>query len=220
MTIEAMVPDALPSTSKPDSAASGFEMVGLNFDDRFKIFYKNMDKVRRLLKGETVDTAYLAPWKEHIDGPRFVLTAWASELSLKRAIKEFDGWMTSCWNANFNTMADGIKGDRDLGGKRAMATTCRIDLTQPTKKASDDEPFMLFCDPTEAAERINRMVRSVTTILSILSRWPRSQLHRGRSRADSFITAKGRPQALRQLIGVQEMGDHVPIRQAIRSQGN
>jgi hypothetical protein len=54
-------------------------------------------------------------------------------------------------------MSEGIKHYRDLGGDRAMTTTCRIDLRAPSKTLSDEEPFNLICGPPEAAERLARL---------------------------------------------------------------
>jgi alkanesulfonate monooxygenase SsuD/methylene tetrahydromethanopterin reductase-like flavin-dependent oxidoreductase (luciferase family) len=135
-----------------------FEAVDVSYEDRFKIFHAHMAKIRRLLDGEEVDNAVLPPWPGTKGGPRFVLGAWHSPVSLKRAVRDYDGWMSSSGLTNIKVMAEGIKRYRDLGGQRAMTTTCRVDLRAPDSKLDEDGPFTLICGPKEAAERLNRLV--------------------------------------------------------------
>lgn len=134
-----------------------FEAVGVRFEDRFKVFYQKMDIIRRLVKGEEVDGTVIPPWPETKGGPHFVLGAWHSEISIKRAINEYDGWMSSSGMTNITVMAEGIKIYRDLGGTRAMTTTCPVDLRAPNRKLAEDEQFNLQCGPEEAAERLHRV---------------------------------------------------------------
>ena len=134
-----------------------FEAVGVPFADRFKLFYREMDTLRKLLAGEAVGPAYVPPWPEGLGGPRFVLGAWHSEVSLKHAVQEYDGWMSSSGMTNLKVMAEGIKRYRDLGGTRAMTTTCRVDLRAPNTKLDEDQAFNLVCGPEEAAERLGRV---------------------------------------------------------------
>lgn len=135
-----------------------FEAVHVDYDNRFKIFHAAMDKIMRLLDGETVDDAVLPPFPGTKGGPPFVLGAWHSPVSLKRAVRDYDGWMSSSGLTNIKVMGEGIKKYRDLGGRRAMTTTCRVDLNAPDCKLDEDGPFTLICGPKEAAERLNRLV--------------------------------------------------------------
>jgi alkanesulfonate monooxygenase SsuD/methylene tetrahydromethanopterin reductase-like flavin-dependent oxidoreductase (luciferase family) len=134
-----------------------FTAVGVPFEDRFRIFHQNMARVRRLLRGEADGDAVLPTWPGAVSGPRLVLGAWHSAVSLKRAASEYDGWMSSSGMTNLHVMSEGIKRYRDLGGARAMTTTCRIDLRAPDQKLSDEEPFNLVCGPEEAAARLARV---------------------------------------------------------------
>jgi hypothetical protein len=65
--------------------------------------------------------------------------------------------MCSAGRTNLETMAEAIKRYRALGGKRAMVSTCPVDLSAPTQKLGDDDPFNLMCDPAEAARRLERL---------------------------------------------------------------
>jgi alkanesulfonate monooxygenase SsuD/methylene tetrahydromethanopterin reductase-like flavin-dependent oxidoreductase (luciferase family) len=140
------------------STRSNHESVGVDFEQRFSLLKNHMDVIRRLCNGETVGTANLNPWPSALGGPRFVVGAWYSGIWLKRAAQDYDGWMSSAGRTNLKTVAEAIQRYRDLGGKRAMVSTCAVDLTAPTLPLADDEPFHLRCDPTEATRRLQRLV--------------------------------------------------------------
>jgi alkanesulfonate monooxygenase SsuD/methylene tetrahydromethanopterin reductase-like flavin-dependent oxidoreductase (luciferase family) len=113
-----------------------------------------MQVIRRLCNGETVGLANLNPWPEVKGGPRFVVGAWYSGIWLKRAARDYDGWMSSAGRTNLRTVGEAIGHYRQLHGKRAMVSTCAVDLAAPTTPLADDEPFHLRCDPTEASRRL------------------------------------------------------------------
>ena len=136
------------------STKSNHDSVGVNFDKRFALLKENMDVIRRLCNGETVGAANLNPWPDVKGGPRFVVGAWYSGIWLKRAAKDYDGWMSSAGRTNLKTLADAIARYRALGGKRAMVSTCAVDLTAPTTPLGDEESFHLRCEPDEAARRL------------------------------------------------------------------
>jgi alkanesulfonate monooxygenase SsuD/methylene tetrahydromethanopterin reductase-like flavin-dependent oxidoreductase (luciferase family) len=139
------------------STRNNHESVGVDFEQRFALLRDHMETIRKLSNGETVGTANLNPWPEVKGGPRFVVGAWFSGRWLQRAAEEYDGWMSSAGRTNFNTMAEAIKRYRDLGGRRAIVSTCLVDLTAPTTRLGDDESFHLRCGPPEARERLERV---------------------------------------------------------------
>jgi alkanesulfonate monooxygenase SsuD/methylene tetrahydromethanopterin reductase-like flavin-dependent oxidoreductase (luciferase family) len=134
-----------------------FDAVGVPFEDRFKILNSHMSVIRRLLNGEEAGQAKLPPWPRAKGGPRFVLGAWHSPLSLKRAVSEYDGWMSSSALTSLKVMGEGIRRYRDLGGRRAMTTTCRVDLRAPDKPLDREAAFNLMCGPRQAAERLHEL---------------------------------------------------------------
>jgi alkanesulfonate monooxygenase SsuD/methylene tetrahydromethanopterin reductase-like flavin-dependent oxidoreductase (luciferase family) len=140
------------------STKNNHDAIGVDFDRRFSLLREHMDTIRRLCRGETVGAANLNPWPEVKGGPRFVVGAWYSGVWLKRAAQEYDGWMSSAGRTNLRTVAEAIQRYRDLGGKRAMVSTCAVDLSAPTTPLGDDEPFHLRCEPAAASERLQRLV--------------------------------------------------------------
>lgn len=157
LTLRALTNDRFTAGVGAGSTKASHESAGVDFHDRFRLLYSAMDTIRRLCDGETVGAANLDPWPSVKGGPRFVIGAWHSEASLRRAVAEYDGWMCSAGRTNLETMSEAIKRYRALGGKRAMVSTCPVDLSAPTQKMGDDDPFNLMCDPAEAARRLERL---------------------------------------------------------------
>ena len=146
------------------STRSNLEAAGVDYSQRFKILARNLSIIRRLCNGEEVGPANLRPWPNALGGPPIVIGSWGSEVWLRRAAQEYDGWMSSGGRSNFRTMTEGIKRFRDLGGRRAIAASVAIDLDAPTKPVDDDAPpfpagqgFNLQCQPDAAVERIQRV---------------------------------------------------------------
>jgi hypothetical protein len=139
------------------STRSNYEAVGRDFDGRFGKMKADLEAIRALCRGEHVGEAFLNPWPTAVPGPPVVIGAWHSGIWLKRAVEQYDGWMCSAGRTNLRTMREAIKKYRDLGGKRAIISSCMIDLTAPTTPLSEDDPFHLRCDPREAADRLHRV---------------------------------------------------------------
>jgi alkanesulfonate monooxygenase SsuD/methylene tetrahydromethanopterin reductase-like flavin-dependent oxidoreductase (luciferase family) len=157
LTLRALTNDRFTAGVGAGSSKPSHDTMGVDFHDRFRLLHQEMDTIRRLCDGETVGAANLDPWPSVKGGPRFVIGAWHSEASLRRAVTEYDGWMCSAGRTNLETMAEAIKRYRALGGKRAMVSTCPVDLSAPTQRMGDDDPFNLMCDPAEAARRLERL---------------------------------------------------------------
>jgi len=139
------------------STRSNYEALGRDFDGRFAAMKADLEAIRALCRGEHVGAAFLNPWPSAVPGPPIVIGAWHSGIWLKRAVEQYDGWMCSAGRTNLRTMREAIKRYRDLGGKRAIISSCMIDLTAPTTPLSEDDPFHLRCDPKEAADRLHRV---------------------------------------------------------------
>jgi alkanesulfonate monooxygenase SsuD/methylene tetrahydromethanopterin reductase-like flavin-dependent oxidoreductase (luciferase family) len=138
------------------STPNDFEASGVEFADRFKVLSRNLSIIQRLWNGEQVGSAHLRPWINSVGGPPIVIGSWVSGIWIKRAAREFDGWMASGGGpggATFGNLKEGIKTFREEGGKRAMVATVATDLRATTPPLSDDRSFSLRCSPAEAGQR-------------------------------------------------------------------
>jgi|GEM_PF-266504 len=140
------------------STAGAHEAAGVPFENRFRLLHEGADTIRRLCRGEQVGAADLRPWAQTVGGPPMLLGAWGSDISLRKAVRSYDGWICSAARTSLSVISDGIKRYRDLGGARAVVGSCPIDLTKPTTPLGPDDPFSLRCRPEDAAERLQLLV--------------------------------------------------------------
>jgi alkanesulfonate monooxygenase SsuD/methylene tetrahydromethanopterin reductase-like flavin-dependent oxidoreductase (luciferase family) len=139
------------------STRADFNAVGVPYDDRFKILAEAMPTIRRLCAGEQVGDANLHPWPDTAGGPPILVGSWHSGLWVRRAARDYDGWIASGFFTSFNQLKEGIQRYRDAGGTRALVSTITIDLHQPTTPFDPDGRFHLECGPAEAAARLQRL---------------------------------------------------------------
>jgi alkanesulfonate monooxygenase SsuD/methylene tetrahydromethanopterin reductase-like flavin-dependent oxidoreductase (luciferase family) len=137
------------------STKADFDAVGVDWDQRFKLFSTALPEIKRLLDGETVGTANLRPWPDVVGRPPIMIGSWHSGLWVKKAAREYDGWQGSALTS-YNALKEGIQRYRDAGGKRAMVCTIAVNLKGAREPLGDDERVRLFCGPEEAAERLHR----------------------------------------------------------------
>lgn len=140
------------------SDVHAYAAAGLDFEGRFKQLHRTMGTVRALGRGEHADGAFLDPWPEVHGGPPLLLGAWHSDISLRRAVRDYDGWICSAARTSLNVMRDGLARYRDMGGTRAVVASCPVDLRAVSGPLDPDGPFTLKCPPEEAAERLQMLV--------------------------------------------------------------
>jgi len=140
-------------SSRPD-----FDAAGVDYDSRFTLLRRNIDMMRRLWRGEQVGAANLRPWSNSADGPPVVIGAWVSDLWIKRAAQDYDGWLVSGGHVGGFTntvgrLREALKVFRDCGGKRALIAAGNPNFSEAAS-LTDDSPVNLRCSPEQARERI------------------------------------------------------------------
>lgn len=156
MTLHAVTNGRFRAGLGAGSTRRDFDAVGVNYEARFQLFNQGMPVIKALLAGEAVGDADLKPWQSAGKGPPIYIGSWESGLWVKRAAKDYDGWMASA-HSSFDGLAEGIKRFRDAGGRRALVATIDIDLSQPESKLDPSQPFNLRCGPESASERLARL---------------------------------------------------------------
>jgi alkanesulfonate monooxygenase SsuD/methylene tetrahydromethanopterin reductase-like flavin-dependent oxidoreductase (luciferase family) len=138
------------------STRADYDAVGVEYEGRFRALRASLPIIQALCRGESSGAAYLHPWQHQPPGPPILIGAWASGPWVRRAAREYDGWMAS-GHTTFREIAEGIRIFRDHGGKRAMLMTVTVDLHARRATLRDDEQFTLACEPAEAAEWLQRL---------------------------------------------------------------
>jgi alkanesulfonate monooxygenase SsuD/methylene tetrahydromethanopterin reductase-like flavin-dependent oxidoreductase (luciferase family) len=140
------------------STLADFEAVGVDYDQRFHLLAQALPTIKRLCNGERVGSAYLEPWPDTVGGPPILVGSWHSGIWVRRAAREYDGWLASGFFTSLRQMREGIQRYRDAGGKRALVSTIRIDLHAKGVPFDEDSRFHLECDSeAEASERLGRL---------------------------------------------------------------
>lgn len=158
LTLDALTRGRFTLGAGAGSTKSSYDSLGLDFEKRFSLLESHLADVKRLCAGEVVGAADLNPWPRVRGGPPILIGAWHSQVWLRRAVERYDGWMCSAGRTNLATMREALKRYRDLGGGRALVSTCMVDLRAPSTRLSEDEPFHLRCAPDEARERLQSLV--------------------------------------------------------------
>jgi alkanesulfonate monooxygenase SsuD/methylene tetrahydromethanopterin reductase-like flavin-dependent oxidoreductase (luciferase family) len=139
------------------STRADFEAVGAVYDDRFRILSQALPTIRQLCRGERAGSAYLAPWADTNGGPPILVGSWHSGIWMRRAARDYDGWIASGFFTSFRQLREGIQRFRAEGGTRALVSTITVDLHAPSAPFDEDARFNLECGPAEATERLQRL---------------------------------------------------------------
>jgi alkanesulfonate monooxygenase SsuD/methylene tetrahydromethanopterin reductase-like flavin-dependent oxidoreductase (luciferase family) len=158
MTLQALSGGRFVAGLGSGSTPKDFEACGVDFADRFRLLREGASKVKRLLQGETVDGICIRPWPNVKGGPPLVIGAWGSGRWVRRAAKEYDGWMASGFNTSLNTLREGIQRYREAGGTgRTLVATVNVNLSASHEPLDPGGRFHLSCPPEEARERLARL---------------------------------------------------------------
>jgi alkanesulfonate monooxygenase SsuD/methylene tetrahydromethanopterin reductase-like flavin-dependent oxidoreductase (luciferase family) len=141
------------------SNETDFKAIGADWSTRFRTLSQNLDVIRRICRGERVGDADLMPWPNAIPGPPIFVGAWTSQIWIRRAAREFDGWLASGGGpggTTFKDMKEGLRLYRAEGGKRAVVATVGVGLSETAEPEplTDETRFTLRCRPEDAVERI------------------------------------------------------------------
>lgn len=78
----------------PGSTAGDFDVVGADYDGRFRNFEPAIATMRRAWAGEPANRGRLTPWPG-VAGPPLLLAAWRNPAWIVRAARSYDGWIAS-----------------------------------------------------------------------------------------------------------------------------
>ena len=137
------------------STRADFDLAGADYDTRFATLKHNLDVMRALWRGESVNGSSLPVWPGTEGGPPVFIGAWRSAKTIERAAREFDGWVASGLHSTWEDLETGMKTFRAHGGKRAILTNIHTDLAGGS--ASHAGTISLECTPAEARERLQRL---------------------------------------------------------------
>ncbi len=126
--LHAITGDRLQLGLGSGSTKADFDLVGLDYEQRFKTLMSSLDTMRKGWRGEELPGGRLTPWPGTEDGPAILLGAWRNKRWIVYAAEQCAGWIASGLYPTPAELEAGIKFYRAAGGKRAVLSNVIIDL--------------------------------------------------------------------------------------------
>ncbi|HEX3861235.1 MAG TPA: LLM class flavin-dependent oxidoreductase [Stellaceae bacterium] len=111
------------------STKADFDLVGIDYEQRFKLLMSSLELMKQAWRGEPVPGGQLTPWPGTEGGPDVMLGAWRNKRWIICSAEQCAGWIASGLYSQPEELAVGMKIYRDAGGKRAVLANVIIDLT-------------------------------------------------------------------------------------------
>ena len=143
------------------STRADFDLLGANYDQRFRTLMSSLEVMRRAWRGEPVNGGVLSPWPGYEGGPPVLLGAWRNQRWITYAAKQCQGWIASGLYSSWEDLENGMRLYREAGGSNAVLANVVVDLTNPAEPGSLAEraKVSLVCSPDEARQRLKRVER-------------------------------------------------------------
>jgi alkanesulfonate monooxygenase SsuD/methylene tetrahydromethanopterin reductase-like flavin-dependent oxidoreductase (luciferase family) len=141
------------------STRDDFELLGYDYDHRFRTFRNDLEIMHRAWNGEPVNGGRLSTWPGCKGGPPILIGAWRSPRWITYAAKEAQGWTPSGRFSSWDDLEYGMKIYREAGGANAVLANCSIDLAERPQSAELAKlaSVNFICPPDEARRRIQRV---------------------------------------------------------------
>lgn len=141
------------------STRADFDVVGADYEARFRTLTASLERMRRAWRGEAVHAAPFNPWPGAEAKPQVLLGAWRNPRWLARAAREFDGWIGSGLYGQWEDLGPTMKAYRDAGGKRAVLANVFADFRAdpPMTPLKERATIKLVGGEAVARERFARL---------------------------------------------------------------
>ena len=143
------------------STRDDFELLGYDYDHRFRTFKNGLEIMNRAWNGEPVNSGTLSTWPGCKGGPPILIGAWRSPRWITYAAKQAQGWTPSGRFSTWDDLEYGMKIYREAGGTNAVLANCSIDLAERPESAELGKVASVnfICSPEEARRRIKRVAQ-------------------------------------------------------------
>src|SRR6516165_5977193 len=143
------------------STRAEFDLLGADYDKRFRTLMSSLEIMRRAWRGEPVNGGTLSPWPGCEGGPPVMLGAWRNPRWIAYAAKQCQGWIASGLYSSGEDLENGMRLYRDAGGANAVLANVVVDLSAQAEAGSLAEraKVSLVCLPDDARQRLKRIER-------------------------------------------------------------
>src|SRR6266566_9821905 len=118
------------------STRADFELLGGDYDHRFRTLRNSLEIMHRVWRGEPVNGGALSIWPGCEGGPPILMGAWRSPRWITYAAKECQGWTPSGRYSSWDDLEVGMRIYREAGGTNAVLANVAIDLAERPESAS------------------------------------------------------------------------------------
>jgi alkanesulfonate monooxygenase SsuD/methylene tetrahydromethanopterin reductase-like flavin-dependent oxidoreductase (luciferase family) len=141
------------------STRADFELLGYDYDHRFRTFKSDLEIMKRVWNGEPVNGGTLSSWPGCEGGPPILIGAWRSPRWITYAAREAQGWTPSGRYSSLEDLEHGMKIYREAGGTNAVLANCSIDLAERAESSAlaSVASVNFICPPEEARRRIKHV---------------------------------------------------------------
>ena len=141
------------------STRADFELLGLDYDHRFRAMRIALETMHRIWREEPVNGGTLSIWPGCEGGPPILMGAWRSPRWITYAAKECQGWTPSGRYSSWDDLEAGMRIYREAGGTNAVLANVGVDLDNRPESAelAAATDVALVCPPDEARRRLRRM---------------------------------------------------------------
>ncbi|HWB50761.1 MAG TPA: LLM class flavin-dependent oxidoreductase [Stellaceae bacterium] len=110
------------------STKADFDLVGEDYDARFKTLMSSLETMRDAWDGKPLAGGRLTPWPGCEGGPNLMLGAWRNKRWIVYAAERCAGWIASGLYSQPEELEAGVQFYRDAGGKRAVLSNVIVEL--------------------------------------------------------------------------------------------
>lgn len=127
-SLHALTGDRLMLGIGSGSTKADFDLVGQDYEARFKTLMTSLEIMRDAWTGKELAGGRLTPWPGCEGGPNLMLGAWRNKRWIVYAAECCAGWIASGLYSQPEELENGVKFYRDAGGKRAVLSNVIVEL--------------------------------------------------------------------------------------------
>ncbi len=159
MSVQALSGGRLRLGVGSGSTRADFELLGGDYDHRFRTLRNSLETMHRAWRGEAVNGGTLSPWPGCEGGSPILIGAWRSPRWITFAAKDCQGWTPSGRYSSLDDLEGGMRIYREGGGNNAVLAKVAIDLANRPESAelAKVAHVSLICSTDEARQRLKRI---------------------------------------------------------------
>jgi alkanesulfonate monooxygenase SsuD/methylene tetrahydromethanopterin reductase-like flavin-dependent oxidoreductase (luciferase family) len=157
-SLHALLGDRLMLGLGCGSTKADFDLVGEDYEARFKTLMTSLEIMRQAWAGAPLAGGQLTPWPGTEGGPNLMLGAWRNKRWIVYSAERCAGWIASGLYSQPEELEKGVQFYRDAGGTRAVLSNVIVELQgQIGDMPLGGRATMQITSAEEALDRLKRI---------------------------------------------------------------